>query len=57
MRINTSAIEKILTLSTNARAISGIDDLNSCQLKNWLRTCGQPGACVSFVSIVGAGVG
>ena len=41
--MNTSAIEKILTFSRKARAISGNDDLNSCQLKNWLRTCGPAG--------------
>src|SRR6478672_666465 len=45
-RMNASAIRKILTFSRNARAISGIDALNSSQLKNVRLTSGQPGACV-----------
>src|SRR5262249_5265284 len=46
-RISTSAMQKIFTLSRNARAISGIDLQNSSQLKNVVRTSGQPGACVT----------
>src|SRR4029077_13510940 len=45
-RMNASEIKKIFTFSRNARAISGIDALNSCQLKNVRLTSGQPGACV-----------
>src|SRR5712691_2113884 len=45
-RMNASAIEKIFTFSRNAREISGIEALNSCQLKNVRLTSGQPGACV-----------
>src|SRR5712691_8870236 len=46
-RMNASAIEKIFTFSRNAREISGIEALNSCQLKNVRLTSGQPGACVT----------
>src|SRR5580765_8142474 len=45
-RMNASEIKKIFTFSRNARAISGIDALNSCQLKNVCLTSGHPGACV-----------
>src|SRR3954468_5667944 len=45
-RMNASEIKKIFTFSRNARAISGIDALNSCQLKNVRLTSGHPGACV-----------
>src|SRR5258705_3391779 len=45
-RMNASAITKILTFSRNAREISGIESLNSFQLKNVRFTSGQPGACV-----------
>src|SRR6266550_2335917 len=45
-RMNASAIMKIFTFSRNAREISGIDDLNSFQLKNVRLTSGHPGACV-----------
>src|SRR5437667_2831488 len=45
-RMNASAIMKIFTFSRNAREISGIDALNSVQLKNVRLTSGQPGACV-----------
>ena len=39
-------MQKIFTLSRNARAISGSDVRNSPQSKNVRRTSGQPGACV-----------
>src|SRR6185295_13987209 len=45
-RMNASAIEKIFTFNRNAREISGIEALNSLQLKNVRFTSGQPGACV-----------
>src|SRR5215471_10728245 len=44
-RISASAIRKIFTLSLNARAISGNDDLYWSQLKKVVLTSGQPGAC------------
>lgn len=44
--MNASAIAKILTFNRNARAISGIEALNSSQSKNVRLTSGQPGACV-----------
>jgi len=37
----------IFTLRRKALAISGIDELNSCQLKKVRFTSGQPGACVT----------
>src|SRR6476659_2738498 len=45
-RMNASEIKKIFTFSRNARAISGMEALNSCQLKKVCLTSGYPGACV-----------
>ena len=44
--MNASAMQKIFTFNRNAREISGIEALNSSQLKNVRFTSGQPGACV-----------
>ena len=46
-RMNTSAMQKIFTLSRNARAISGSEPRNSPQLKNVCRDLGPAGRVAS----------
>ena len=44
--MNASAMQNIFTFNRNAREISGIEALNSSQLKKVRFTSGHPGACV-----------
>ena len=49
--MKTSAMQKIFTLSKNARAISGIESRNTSQLKNVLFTSGHFGDWVTATAI------